>query len=84
MQRLVRGGIAGAAGTTVLDALSCAALAGAPTRPPARAAIDLPVARLNVSGPTTRSAADRTSGAVPHLACGLVTYVTVVTSERPE
>ncbi|MET9290849.1 hypothetical protein [Streptomyces sp. NPDC003077] len=48
----------------------------------AMAASDLPMARLKVSDPTSWSAGDWVSDAVPHLAYGLATYGALVVQGR--
>ncbi|MEU6281344.1 hypothetical protein [Streptomyces sp. NPDC047028] len=57
-------------------------LGGAVTAALAMAATDLPMARLGVSDPTSWSAKDWASDAVPHLLYGLVTYGIVTASDR--
>lgn len=57
-------------------------LGGALTGALAMAAADIPMARLRVSDPTTWSAGDWASDAVPHLVYGLVTYAIVSAAER--
>jgi len=57
-------------------------LGGVVTGALAMAATDLPMARLGVSDPTSWSAKDWASDAVPHLLYGLVTYGIVTASDR--
>ncbi|MDT0429632.1 MULTISPECIES: hypothetical protein [Streptomyces] len=56
-------------------------LGGVVTGALAMAATDLPMAGLRVSDPTTWSAKDWVSDAVPHLVYGLVTYAVVTAGE---
>lgn len=57
-------------------------LGGVLTGALAMAATDLPMARLGVSDPTSWSARDWASDAVPHLLYGLVTYGAVAAADR--